>query len=182
LRTSICAVNPRKTQASQQQTHYNSEPQITLQSIARSCKTPFPYRLISFSSSSSCTQRQSQPLEKPKKTQDTQALTLTLNLMLGEVPSFNRYQGLRNCFFNKFPRFNKYWVQIGFSCFRFCYVATVYMSNPPKSPRRISQIWLQVREESKIFGLFCTFCRCRDAVVDLAFQVVAVGGGVFCCL
>jgi hypothetical protein len=56
------------------------------------------------------------------------------------------------------------------------------MSNLPKFTRRISQIWLQVREESKIFGLFCTFCRRCDAVVDLAFQVVAVGGGVFCCL
>jgi hypothetical protein len=56
------------------------------------------------------------------------------------------------------------------------------MSNPAKSTRRISHIWLQVREESKIFGLFCTFCRCCDAVVDLAFQVVAVGGCVFCCL
>jgi hypothetical protein len=56
------------------------------------------------------------------------------------------------------------------------------MSNPAKSTRRISQIWLQVREESKNFGLFSTFCRCRDAVVDLAFQVVGVGGGVFCCL
>jgi hypothetical protein len=114
VENSICAVNPCKTQAHQQQTHYNSEPQITLQSIARSCKIPFPYRLFSFSSSSSCTQRQSQLLEKPKKTHDTQALTLTLtltlNLMLGEVSSFNRHLGLRNCFFDKFPRFNKYWV------------------------------------------------------------------------
>jgi len=50
------------------------------------------------------------------------------------------------------------------------------MSNPAKSTRRVSQIWLQVREESNFFGLFCTLCRCRGAVVDFAFQVVDVCG------